>query len=623
MSNFPYGENIGNTVDVTNFIPTTLYWLSSKVAGPVCGYNLTVELGILFSALSMFLFIFWLTKDSLASFVGGYILAFNPYMQIKPQVHIGYAFVGIFALISWALLLYIKKPSIKRGVILGALYAASWYINGYFILLSSVLILCVLLAVAVTRLSRYSFGSEFLRIKNNIIIFSATLLSVLLFLTPIIVLTIKNTNEVSRLIQTSRGNIQQEATALSARPLEYVLPSDENPIFGGISHKYLDGLARGSNKFEYNMFIGWTNLALALWFIVISLKRKIKNNFFAIHPKAICIIFSITGVLAFLLSLPPHLIARGISIPMPSLFIINLTDFWRVFARFYILVILSVTILSMSGLSIVLRNLSSINRKVVAALLFGLLFFEFLTFWPQRPVWSYNSAPSSYRYLATSSNVTAVAEYPINEPPFPPSSLILSYQRIYKKPLLNSYLPSSPQSNLRSSVADLTDNESARILRGIGVSSIIVHAKTQPQNLAKDFELVNQDYDNYDKQQVFAYKITSGNIAEYALVAERGTDELDRVAGFPHHYYQIANRDVFEFLPLSQLQQTKPQYIKLQMRARGHIHVRINQGQAVLWEGDVKDAINLNISVSSPKRIEIHTNTGKNNPLIVSNVGVY
>jgi hypothetical protein len=133
------------------------------------------------------------------------------------------------------------------------------------------------------------------------------------------------------------SNPVQEVQGGGASVASYALPGTRNPFLGGITRHFYP--RADFDWSENTLYIGWTLVVLAAVgaYLVIrshpSTRRSSSMRFFLV---GVAVLLPV----AFLWSLKRKTDVLGIEIPMPSYFVGEITTFWRVYARFGMLVLM-------------------------------------------------------------------------------------------------------------------------------------------------------------------------------------------------------------------------------------------------------------------------------------------
>jgi len=137
-SNYPIGESLNRPQFITSEAFDVPYRLLSALTSPICGENLMILLAYMSTALTMFGLIKWLLKKQAIAYFAGYAAAFVPYHQLN-YGHTSYMFEGVFVAMIWTFLWFLEKKSYKRLSLFAFLTAFAMYMDGYFVLVASLL----------------------------------------------------------------------------------------------------------------------------------------------------------------------------------------------------------------------------------------------------------------------------------------------------------------------------------------------------------------------------------------------------------------------------------------------------------------------------------------------------
>jgi hypothetical protein len=88
-------------------------------AGPVTAYNVEFLLSFVLSGLTAFLLCYYLTRNGLASFVGGAIYAFFPNKFLHSLGHLPQMTLYLFPVYALLLFVLLEKPNVRRAASLG------------------------------------------------------------------------------------------------------------------------------------------------------------------------------------------------------------------------------------------------------------------------------------------------------------------------------------------------------------------------------------------------------------------------------------------------------------------------------------------------------------------------
>ncbi|MBU2566315.1 hypothetical protein KKG46_02015 [Patescibacteria group bacterium] len=228
----------------------------------------------------------------------------------------------------------------------------------------------------------------------------------------------------------------EDFIVFSSRPWYYLLPSVDNPFFGGLSEQFLNRLSSGENYLTQNYFkaehsasyLGWVNTILALVGIF-SLFRSKRSTFVSYRALLITIIMLI------LLTMPPVFVLRNVTFYSPSYILFEIFPMFRVLARAGILILFLTLIFTGYGYYALANLLKSkkIKSLVIRSVLVTLAVFSVSEFFIPLKVTHIGTPPEVYSYIgATDFLKSPVVIYPYNK-----ANEALFWMPTYKQPLIN------------------------------------------------------------------------------------------------------------------------------------------------------------------------------------------
>ncbi len=233
----------------------------------------------------------------------------------------------------------------------------------------------------------------------------------------------------------------------SARPLGYLLPSRDNPIFGRYTEKFIDTPFYGGHPTEHTLYLGWVGIVLSI-VAIRNWRRKdaLMRNAERVHAisnqaieqmsrqaneterrrdgeterradrsqKAVSF-FLFAAIVALIFSHSPYTEIGSFRIFFPSYFMYKLLPMVRVYARFGIVVMLCVSVLAGIGLVSILKKIKNAKkRRIFFAIVLLLIFIEFAPTLPAPMVNAVNPPPV-YGWLAEQKGDFIIAEYPLED----------------------------------------------------------------------------------------------------------------------------------------------------------------------------------------------------------------
>lgn len=488
-TNYPYGENLYSPVGYASIAQTLTIRGLDKVVGPVCAYNSFNIISYFATALVMFAFLLYLLKSRWIALLGGYVVAFTPYVQSKIGGHPSYGYAALLIGIFWVTLHIIKKRQYRHGFGLAGLLALCAYFDPYFILLSiTVMVPTVTAWLVAVIYTHFKYKNKKTYFVPTFKVFAAALGTFFILISPLMYIRIHEASSINASTGPTRANVAATAAQCSNKLLDYLLPDPYNTHlsswFGqdytksNIEHRNWCG--PGESRVSISLAVITTVIIAAIIYLIRKRYYFGKPKIPKMQYQKELVIGAVVLVMsaAFLLGLPPEM--RGVI--TPSGIVIKITETWRIFAREYLVLNAFAVIL----FSITLVYLNSLLRgkwKKVAPVALGLLWLviiaEYQIFSPFDPFnFTYSrDVPHIYRDIKTNKDINALAEYPIDRMGVE-SDVIVYYttmQYIHKKPILNSALVNNSQENLHVSIKDLTDPQTIPALRGLGIRYITIH----------------------------------------------------------------------------------------------------------------------------------------------------
>ena len=468
----------GFSYAVSSLLWSKLQLLLSLFFNDVFIYNFLIFISFPLAAFTMYRFAWYVTRNQLVSFVAGFIFSFSPYHLMKALQHLTLANIQWLPLFFLLLIKFHEKRSPANLILLAGSFSLlflSDYYYGYFALIIVTLIGCFIFIYSRLRL-RYQAPEKIDRNNKKFFvpIFAVTLIVIVAAIFPIV----SNWIQLKALF----GRSISELYVYSARPLEYLTPSIDNPFFGSFVERFASLRLHGSNFYEQTLYLGLVPLILA-GIAVFGIRSEVdERSRFAIY-------FALFGAItAFLFSMPPTINILGLTIPMPSYLSYKIVPVFRVYARFGIFLMMFVALLASIGLKRVLDRIDSgkIKILVVSALLL-VIAVEFTNIPPWRVINADRAAaPRVYQWLAEQPGVFIVAEYPWISSAEYSNSEYLFYQRIHKKRLANGAVVGSNADKTRQNLVELEDSDIAVKLRKLGVKYIIVHRNIYKEGMIPD-----------------------------------------------------------------------------------------------------------------------------------------
>lgn len=502
QTNYPVGEQLYNPTSYSLLGQIVLEWGTSRLVGPICGYNIVNMLGFVASALVMYGFIFVLTKKRSIAWLAGYAVSFSPYYQMKVGGHVGYGYQALLIGSAWALFNLFKYRRKKDAVVFGVVAATTAYFDPYFSLLLASIVGPLVVVWAATQWVKgrknKRVRSEFFSDLKRVILGFAVLGLLLL---PLAGVVLKNNSQISSSVASLRGNILFEAKSCSNLLHEYAVPFVLHPVFQRAFGK--DDYTRLIDDFHsgFTCGIGEDTVGISLVVLFVTLvglviftweylnKRRLGITL-TYNNKLVIIGMCLVAFTAILLALPP---AKIFGFPTPSYALLEITTTWRTLTRFYVVVNFATITLFSIVLLFAFQHLQKYKKilGVVFVCLFLAILVEYQAFKPfignKLSTFSYiDDVPPAYNWLRDQSNINEIAEFPIEKAggESNATAYYLTMQTIHKKTLFNANNPLVKEEDLRNSLKDISDTQTVQVLAAVGIDAVVIHGVSE-EDVAK------------------------------------------------------------------------------------------------------------------------------------------
>lgn len=309
-------------------------------ANPSLTYNLLLILGYAFSGFACYLLVKYLTGSRWGALAGGLFFAFAPYKMAQAS-HIHISFSPFLPLMLLFLFKYMDTGS-RRDIILGGLFFLLQAFIGWHYAL-----FCVILFAIFWSFKAISHRGEHKWRRLASLALLLVILALFLLIPALPYVRVRNR------MHNFGWSIEQMAY-YSAHPKDFLRAHPYNLLYGKL-------LGLGSAPLyscEWTLFPGIAIAILALF----SLTRiRKKPDFDDLHSGAAgagnLLLFTIIAILGLIYILGPKI--GGVSNPLYYLtFLGNRLNFIRVPTRFYIMVVLGISVLAGYGFSFLLQGIA-------------------------------------------------------------------------------------------------------------------------------------------------------------------------------------------------------------------------------------------------------------------------
>lgn len=376
-------------------------------------YNIILIFNLVISGFAMYLLVFYLTKNGVASFIGGIIFTFAPYHMAHALGHVSLVSMQWLPLYILFFMKSYKNYSVKN-VLLAVLFLVLNALSCWYYLMMSL----IFSGIYVLYFSIREKNSSILLKKITTVV--GIFLLTGLVLSPILIPMINNMNQFP-------GGHNPEH--FSADILSFFIPGFLQTIghfdfFESITYRFTGNGAENSN------YIGYA----VLFLVLASIKKFWKKN-------ELIRFFTLAAIIFFILALGMHIHFAGkiVNFPLPYFFLHKYVPGFSTLGvpeRFDIMLVICLTIIS----SFAIASLTRISDKTKrVAIIFGissLILIEFL-FIPFT-ITSLD-VPKFYHVLKDDPGDYAIIDL------YPQPSIRLYYQTIHTKKIVGGYISRVPK----------------------------------------------------------------------------------------------------------------------------------------------------------------------------------
>lgn len=495
---FPFGSHLG-------FIPMEpVGYLFNRILllfiNEVPAYNLDIFMSFFVSGITMYFLVRFLTNDRRAAFFGGFLYLIAPYHAY----HTMYMGGGI-STVQWMplyILLLIKFIKITNWrsaglLVLGAVLVAGTSVHyGLFMVIFTAAFLvgryvytkvCQRHIRKTTGLER---GTSIEVDRRKLVISLTVLLVVIAVLLPFVyggLLTGSPAAEWQALPGPTTRRDFRSAELGAAWPSDYFVPLLKN-----VKQRFEAGDTIESDVRPYRyLYLGLTTILLAALGLILALRgdwRKVRGK-----PKRrgsapegdplesvsspskdsqAIVGFAVAAMVAFAFSLKPFLYIGSARIPMPSSIMRLFAPWFRWYVRFGVVVNICLIVLACFGLRWLLRR---IKKRYGYFLLLVIVIISAvdLVIVPPFRSFDFKDVPPVFDKVASLSEGSALAFYPLVETgPFITSQLMF-YQRFFEKPMLNGASEGSDGEALRRSAFNPFNQATPGVLRRYDIEYLV------------------------------------------------------------------------------------------------------------------------------------------------------
>lgn len=497
----PFGVTFDQETGVIFF-----YWpvkLLSLFTNAVFAYNFILVLSFPLAGLAMYLLIKEvlcrrdpcgrqkegqaLQLQNYAAFLCGLIFTLCPYHYWKAFQHLDLALTWCLPFFIYTLIRFERNQNLKNSLLMAFGFLTTVLTNyyyGYFALL----LVAIFGAIRLIQRPKRYLNKEFLS-------FSALsffcILAIAGFLTYPVIKDARQagTSQESFVRRDSYQRPFLNLVSLSARPWDYLVPSQDHPLWGKYIPKLYEWIQNQGSDFktvstfphERTIYLGIATTLCALLSVLCYLKRRIRSDLY--------LPFLITAAAFFLISMPPYIFLKGRTIWLPSSFLYRFFPMFRSYVRAGVMVLICLLVAAAFGLVRSLGYLcsrdprgrqkegrgqaSQLQTKILLCTTISslVIILDFLNI-PPFKITKFLPLPPAYAWLKDQPDEPIIIEYPQS---FNVADGLL-YQMYHQKPFLNFHTH-SPYFGLWTNISDFYNFRTPEKLAALGVKYALIHKK--------------------------------------------------------------------------------------------------------------------------------------------------
>jgi hypothetical protein len=452
----------------------------------LAAYNAQIFLSFVLAGCTMYVLARYLTGSPLAAAVAGFVFTFSPFHLAQGMQYGALASIEWLPLFLLALLVCLRRPSLRQAVLVGgafALVTATSYYHAWFLAWFALIVVAVYgvrLALRARRAHELSGAAVQRFVWLAASRASVALLVTVVLLAPFLIVSAQARSEHAA----SLSHPLTEAIRYSGRPWMLFVPPHDNPVFGPHVRSWVQVHLYENPLIDQSIYIGYTVLALALFGLFAGWVAQRAPAF----TRFVLATGAVTG-LVFVMG--PYLpldrdywrlwAEPDTTRHLPSLgrLMFELAPEFRFFSRAFILVSLCLAALAALGFARLERRFRTpAPRIVLAVAAIGLVGLEFTNAPPH--VWAAEKQPPWVGAVRGLPEGASVVDYPIASLNSPRSLYYLFWQRRHRHPTFNPIESSSSQ-QLAAQIGSPDDVATGRALHNAGIDYAIVHTDLPPQ----------------------------------------------------------------------------------------------------------------------------------------------
>jgi hypothetical protein len=445
---WPVGGELTSSLLLSNAVVELPYALLLALGfGDVTAYNLIVLLAGVTSSLAMYGVTRRLGCRPAVAFWAGLAYLLAPWHLEKLSIHPTLASMAALPLLLLGIVEWTRRPGLRTGALLVGAAALATYTHSYFGIGTGLVLLAALPVVLLAARRR--------RTLSDLLPRTALVASALVVVPiPLAFALDRQSSAVSLLLDRPLYLF-----ALAARPYQLLLPSIDNPVFGGLSRRYVDSRGVPANEGELALYLGLVTITLAAVAIISAAGRPGRRL-----PTAIAAVMTAVG----LAMSAPALVETPLgSIRAPVAYVTDVFSFISTPARFFAFTLTGAVVLAALGLQTVVERIGGGRALAIVAAVCVLSTIE-LPFRRDDLVVDTGATPLVRAIERVVPEREPVAEYPSMESFYRPVAKQLFYQLEHGRPLLNGAPATSLEDSVRLGVENPSNPATPSLLALLG-----------------------------------------------------------------------------------------------------------------------------------------------------------
>jgi len=440
---------------------------------PILAYNILTFLFFVLGGYSMYLLVYYLTRNAAAALLSGIIFGFSPYRFIHfPHLHLQAIF--FFPLLILTLHILIKKQKIKYFFLFSLLLVLIGYMSGQYFLMSLVVVFLFMIFYFFIIIRKFPSRKFLIKLIISLILVGIVIL-------PGFYPYFKLSQEDWLAVSDDWPPTLAMINFYSPTVLDYL-------AFSPIIRQWV-GYPKSVEKVLFTGFIVVILFITSMIYIFKrykSNKRILNNTILYFLIGSACFLLSFGALVRFSDSdsgiIGPHMLFQTIVPGFEGI---------RALGRYYILVLLSVSVIIGMAFSLFLKK---IKKRSFSPLLYSILIIMILLeyHWipPFQPIplekaKTSNSIPQVYRWLSDQEKDAVIIEFPIDAG-VKKTAEYMYFSTYHWKKIVNGYSGYIPKDYwvLERNLLDFPSSDTIAVLKNIGVDYVIIHQGI-PSNFTK------------------------------------------------------------------------------------------------------------------------------------------